>query len=1026
MDSSLTRRPGVPLLGSERSKTTDPEKDALLPTSSGDTIVAASSNSDEDDKYTKSRSLKSRPAFKLVVESTPALFLLIGLFYLLTRKDVAAGFPWPSKPAPTTLPAFIEEGIEQCKIVQRSVEQPKWDKKRTKNDRFVPGTRPTWLKNGTVWTGDQDGEEILKGHDILLDGGVIRKIGSSDDIQAFIASDPRLTSKSVASSDSTRELVVVHEVELDGAWVTPGIVDLHSHIGVGAAPGLFGNSDTNSIKAPILPWLRSLDAFNTHDDSFNLSISGGITTMLVLPGSAGNIGGTAYTFKPRWTAENTPASMQVEPPYLMKNGSWERTNAWRHIKHACGENPHRVYKNSRLDSAYDFRRAYTEGQNLKDKQDRWCASPKTQTEPFPTSLEWEPLADVLRGNVKVNIHCYETVDLNDMVRISNEFKFNIAAFHHAHETYLVPDLLKETYGGTPSVAIFATNARYKREAYRGSEFAPKILADAGINVVMKSDHSVLDSRYLVYEAAQAHIYGLNMSQALGTVTTHSARAMGLDHRIGYVRQGYDADVVVWDSFPLVLGATPKQTYIDGIAQIVTPHTVNKPAVAQEIYKEGKWDEEIAETLAMRGDPDLRPKKTSNTVIFQDVAGFYLPQSPHYQSLNLQSTSGNMPQNGTVVVTDGKIQCVGECVVEEGLGFTVINLKGGSIAPGATSVGSYMGLMEIRQEPTTQDGVVYDPLQQNSELLRGLVVHAADGIRFGSKDQLLAYRSGVTNAVAYPISDALFNGLSVQYSTSAEHPLSHGAILNPSGALHISLASKVDSEDQGDESIVSISTKLAVLRRMLGPAPTDKDGNELRPETELEKELHAVKRGYRRLVVECNRADIMASVIRLKRDWAPGMQLTFLGGAEAWMIVDELVQYSVGVVVAPSRSFPATWDQRRIMPGLPITNHSLASYLASKGVVVGLGSREEWETRNIRFEAGWQYANYHHVFSRQDAIDLVSANLEELLGLNDRQDVHKADEDIGSESWVAYEGDMLSFEGRVRAVKGHAREVVDLF
>jgi hypothetical protein len=142
---------------------------------------------------------------------------------------------------------------------------------------------------------------------------------------------------------------------------------------------------------------------------------------------------------------------------------------------------------------------------------------------IPEDLQWEALADVIRGRVKLSmsnhrysfqrvkltrdldIHCYETVDLNNIVRLSNEFKFPVAAFHHAHETYLVPDLLKTTYGGTPAIALFATNARfvkstfiilrhvfadedndrYKREAYRGTEFAPRILADNGLRVMMK-------------------------------------------------------------------------------------------------------------------------------------------------------------------------------------------------------------------------------------------------------------------------------------------------------------------------------------------------------------------------------------------------------------------------------------------------------------------------------------------------------------------------------------------------------------
>ena len=146
--------------------------------------------------------------------------------------------------------------------------------------RFVRGTKATWLKNGTLWTGQNDGEEILKGYDVLLDGGAIRKVGQSSEIEAYLASNP-----------SFKDRKNVDEVELDGAWVTPGIVDLHSHMGVDAAPSLEGSDDTNSLKAAVLPWLRSLDGFNTHDLAFNLSISGGITTMLVLPGSAGNIGG---------------------------------------------------------------------------------------------------------------------------------------------------------------------------------------------------------------------------------------------------------------------------------------------------------------------------------------------------------------------------------------------------------------------------------------------------------------------------------------------------------------------------------------------------------------------------------------------------------------------------------------------------------------------------------------------------------------------------------------------------------------
>lgn len=388
--------------------------------------------------------------------------------------------------------------------------------------------------------------------------------------------------------------------------------------------------------------------------------------------------------------------MLVEPAFELLNGSWHRTHAWRHIKHACGENPSRVYSQTRLDTAYDFRRAYTEGSTLKAKQERWCEDPKSQKEPFPSSLEWEALADVIRGQVKVNVHCYETVDLTDLVRISNEFKFHIAAFHHAHEAYLVPDLLKQTYGDTPpAVAIFATNARYKKESLRGSEFAAKILTENGLDVAFKSDHPVLNSRYLVYEAAQGHHYGLNFSKALGSVTTIPAKALGLDHRVGYVREGYDADIVVWDSFPLALGATPKQTYIDGIAQILHPHSVEKPTEAQDVSPAGQWEEEAKAAVLTRGDPDLRSKRSTKDVIFTNVADYFVPNS------QLGTLSGG---NGTVVARNAAIVCVGECETERGVDFEVVDLKGGSVAPGLISVGSALGIREIAQEKSTSDGV----------------------------------------------------------------------------------------------------------------------------------------------------------------------------------------------------------------------------------------------------------------------------------------------------------------------------------
>lgn len=245
--------------------------------------------------------------------------------------------------------------------------------------------------------------------------------------EGLIAQVSRKTGKITVGKD-------VEVIDVGGKWLTPGIVDLHSHMGVGAAPGLSGNADTNSHKSPILPFLRSLDSFSVSDLAFKNSIAGGITSMQVLPGSANNIGGEAFFFKPRVIAGGSPSDMVLEPPFAFDgNGTTRVPGRSRRSKHAWGENIMRVHSSTRMDQAYWTRQAYESGRKQLAKEDAWCAKGKDKcvlrcslspavpwsrrltilinsspsTEPFPVDLEWEMLADTLRGNVRVNVHSYQ-------------------------------------------------------------------------------------------------------------------------------------------------------------------------------------------------------------------------------------------------------------------------------------------------------------------------------------------------------------------------------------------------------------------------------------------------------------------------------------------------------------------------------------------------------------------------------------------------------------------------------------------
>lgn len=150
---------------------------------------------------------------------------------------------------------------------------------RTHSDRFEKGTRPVLVKNTKIWTGRKNGTEVVHG-DILMDKGIIKDIGSL---------------RGTSSESYGRGLMVL---DAKGAWVTPGLVDIHSHIGNRPSPNLSGTQDDNSLKGTIQPWLRSLDALNTYDESYLLSIAGGVTTSLVLPGSANVIGKSSEILVP--------------------------------------------------------------------------------------------------------------------------------------------------------------------------------------------------------------------------------------------------------------------------------------------------------------------------------------------------------------------------------------------------------------------------------------------------------------------------------------------------------------------------------------------------------------------------------------------------------------------------------------------------------------------------------------------------------------------------------------------------------
>ncbi|KAJ7766170.1 hypothetical protein B0H16DRAFT_1523248 [Mycena metata] len=850
------------------------------------------------------------------------------------------------------------------------------------SDRFVPGTQPTLLKNAKILTGARNGTEVIYG-DVLLDKGVIMAIGYIPE-RLMVAKN-------------------LNVIDAGGKWISPGLVDAHSHLGVYSAPALSGANDGNSVHGPILPWLRSIDGLNTHDDAYKLAVAGGVTTAQILPGSANNIGGQAFLIKLRPTSERSSSAMVLEPPHsLFLNNSSRQT--WRHMKHACGENPDRVYGQTRMDAAWNFRQAYNEARKIREAQDDFCgaagAGKWDGRSTFPESLQWEALVDVLRGRVKLSVHCYEAVDFDALIRLSNEFKFPIASVHHAGEAYLVPDVLKRAWGNLPAVAIFASNFRKKREAYRGSEFAPRILADSGLPVIMKSDHPVLNSRYLMYEAQQAHYYSFNTGLAVASVTSTPANALGVGWRVGTIAEGYDADLVLWDSHPLALGATPIQVFVDGIPQLHEPATSPKPDAFQQVPHTPSWDQEVRDTIAHEGLPPLAGRHTSGTVTFVNVRSAWVRR----QGTILPLSNTN---NLTVIVHAGRIACAGAheggaCADFIAAGAEVVDLQGGALAPGLTTFGSDLGLSEILLEPSTADGPVFDPLTMRVPSILGhTVIRAVDGLQFGGRNTLLAYRGGVTTAVVAPIGNGFLQGVGTAFDVGSPHALAPGAIVQEESALHISLHSAM---------IASVSTQMAALRGLLF------DGN-------AEGPWIRVRKGEIPLVIKVNNADIMASLLQLKHDYEARtpytLQMTFTGASEAHLLAAEIGAARVSVILSPARPYPENWDARRILPGPPLSAETATTTLLKHGVNVGLGVSADYDARNARFEIAWAALDSNGVIDYATALALSSTNIEKALGVNS----HASDAD---ELVVFHGGDMFDFESKVIGVVSTRRAAVEFF
>lgn len=349
----------------------------------------------------------------------------------------------------------------------------------------------------------------------------------------------------------------VVDIHAEGRWITPGIIDVHSHDGVFALPGIPGESSSSDLAEIGDPdasdtWVEH--GVNPQDPAFSAALQSGVTTLQILPGSTPVFGGRAVVVKPIPAADVRAMKFP---------------GAGQSLKMACGESPKDFFgaagraPNSRQGEIALVRAAFLKA---RDYLDAWRQYESGATRSPPSrDLKLDTLAGVLTGDIAVHVHCYRASDMTTMLGVAAELGFRVRVFHHATEAYKIVPQLKSA--GT-CVALWADWWGFKMEIVDAIRENAAIVDAAGGCVMMHSDSAIVGQRLMI-EAAKAAAAGRRMGLTLPPehivewVTSAPAKALGLDDRIGTLAAGRNADLVIWSGNPFSIYSKADVVFIDG-------------------------------------------------------------------------------------------------------------------------------------------------------------------------------------------------------------------------------------------------------------------------------------------------------------------------------------------------------------------------------------------------------------------------------------------------------------------------------
>ena len=360
-----------------------------------------------------------------------------------------------------------------------------------------------------------------------------------------------------------------------GKFVTPGIIDIHSHLGDYPTPSVEAHSDGNEATSPTTPEVWAEHSVWPQDPGFSRALAnGGVTALQILPGSANLMGGRSVVLKNVY-ARTVQGMKFPDAPYGMKM--------------ACGENPKRVYgskgrmPSTRMGNIAVNRQTWIKAQEYKKKRE--------SGKEYTRDLGLETLAGVLDGDISIQNHCYRADEMVLVLDMAKEFGYKVSTFHHAVESYKIADLLRDN--GVCS-AVWADWWGFKMEAYDAIPENAAILQNTGACVIIHSDDENQIQR-LNQEAAKAQAdgrrMGINISDAevIKWLTYNPAKALGISDKTGSLKPGKMADLVLWNGNPLSVYARPYKVWIDGALMFDASNPKIRPVSDFELGQPGEGD-----------------------------------------------------------------------------------------------------------------------------------------------------------------------------------------------------------------------------------------------------------------------------------------------------------------------------------------------------------------------------------------------------------------------------------------------------